>query len=325
MSENDISVVIPTLRRPALLSRALQSVFDQTFPPSEVIVVVDGTDPETRAILAHHAHPRLKVLQNERSLSAAGARNAGVAAAAGTWIAFLDDDDQWYPRKLELQLQFALERHAEFVSCLSSVVAPETTYCWPTTIYDPADPLDAYLFDRPTLFAGAAFLQTSSHLIRRETYERAPFRAGTPHDDWDFVLRQTNGLGTRLETVPEPLVTHYLHYGRTSLSGASTWRASFAWIGEMRHLMTKRSYSGFCLCVVGPRAASEHDWTAAPYLLWAAFRHGAPTRLQLLTYIAFWIIPPGLRRRLRARLASHSALNLPTTKGPVTTGPDFRN
>jgi glycosyltransferase involved in cell wall biosynthesis len=175
-----ISIVIPTLRRPKLLLRALNSVFAQTYSPMDVVVVVDGPDEETITALRSISDSRLQVIVNERSLTAAGARNAGVTAARGEWIAFLDDDDEWLPDKLEKQMAFAQSKGAEFVICLSRVITPLATYVWPEMLYDNETPLDEYMFDRKTAFAGSSFIQTSSHLIKRETFQKSPFRLHAP-------------------------------------------------------------------------------------------------------------------------------------------------
>ncbi len=297
-----ISVVIPTLRRPELLLRALRSVFAQTFSPTDVVVVVDGPDPDTVAMLQSIADPRLKVIVNERSLTAAGARNAGVAHAKGEWIAFLDDDDEWLPHKLERQIAFCHDTGAEFAICLSRIVTPLATYIWPETVYDNKVPLDEYLFDRKTAFSGSSFIQTSSYLIKRETFLRAPFRTDTPHDDWDFVLRQWKQHKVRLETVPEVLTILYMEEQRPSLSTSSKWRASLDWLDRVKPVMTRRAYSGFCLGVVGPRAAEERSYLAAFLLLAKAFKGGTPRLQHLAAYFAFWTLSQNTRRRLRALL-----------------------
>ena len=98
-----MSAVIPTRSRPHLLTRALASVAAQTYADLEVVVVVDGPDPETEAVLRTWRDRPLTVVVNERSLGGGAARNVGVEAAKGTWIAFLDDDDEWLPNKLERQ------------------------------------------------------------------------------------------------------------------------------------------------------------------------------------------------------------------------------
>ena len=94
-----VSVVIPTLRRPKLVLRAVASVLNQTYEQIEVIVVVDGPDQATIDVLRTVKDPRMQVVVNPRSLTAAGARNVGVDHARGEWIAFLDDDDEWLPAR----------------------------------------------------------------------------------------------------------------------------------------------------------------------------------------------------------------------------------
>ncbi len=301
LEQPQVSVVIPTLRRPRLLLRALQSVFGQTFQQIEVIVVVDGPDEETLAALEAVRDPRLRVFMNPRSLTAAGARNVGVSHARGEWIAFLDDDDEWLSDKLEKQLAFAHGRGAVLVTCLSQVITPNATFIWPETIYDNSVPIDEYLFDRRTTFYGSSYIQTSSFLVLRASYEKAPFRVeGAEHDDWDFLLRLSKGQGVRIETVPEPLVKRYWEEQRPSLSNTGTWLKSLAWIDSVRPMLTRRAYSGFCLSVVGARAARERVYPAFFRLLATAFRHGSPRVRQVLVFLAYWVVPQGARRRLRA-------------------------
>ena len=100
----EVSVVIPTIGRPALVVRAVESVLAQTLRDLEVIVVVDGPDPETAAALASIADARMKVLSNQVPLRVGPTRNRGVGQATAPWIAFLDDDDAWLPTKLEKRL-----------------------------------------------------------------------------------------------------------------------------------------------------------------------------------------------------------------------------
>jgi len=296
----EVSVVIPTCRRPTLLLRALASVFAQTYQHYEVIVVVDGPDQETLAALSVIRDARLRVFVNPRSLSAAGARNRGVKHARGHWIAFLDDDDEWLPQKLERQMACALSSGPALVTALSRVVTPVATYVWPGTVFDNVLPIDEYLFDRQALFAGESFIQTSSYVLPRAAYQGCPFRSDTPHDDWDFLLRLCKQRGMRVETVPEVLVQVHCEGPRLSLSQHDSWVASLYWLDSIRSLITPRAYSGFCLGVVGPRAANEHAYSAFFLLLLKALRNGAPRPRQVLVFLSFWAMPQGLRRRLRA-------------------------
>jgi glycosyltransferase involved in cell wall biosynthesis len=96
-----ISVVLPAYNSQGTLAAALDSVFAQTRPPDEVIVVDDGSKDATPAIVSNHPQAtRIRYLRQENT-GAAAARNAGIRAATGEWIAFLDADDLWLPRRLE--------------------------------------------------------------------------------------------------------------------------------------------------------------------------------------------------------------------------------
>jgi glycosyltransferase involved in cell wall biosynthesis len=297
-----VSVVIPTLHRPQLLVRALNSVFAQTHENLEIIVVVDGPDQATMAVLRSLSDARLRVIVNPKSLTAAGARNVGAANARGEWIAFLDDDDEWLSRKLERQLAVAVNGGPVLVACLSRMVGPASTDIVPDLIYDNRAPLDEYLFDRGSLLSPPGFIQTSSYLIPRDLFHRAPFKMDNPHDDWDFILTLSKQLGVRIDTVPEVLTIIHADEQRPSLSRSSTSTASLAWIESIRPMVTRRAYSGFCLGVVGPRAARERAYAAFFLLLYRAFRYGAPRFWQIFAFISLWLLPQSARRPLRTFL-----------------------
>ncbi|HVJ54433.1 MAG TPA: glycosyltransferase family 2 protein [Aliidongia sp.] len=294
-----VSVVIPTLNRPKLVVRALASVFAQTYPEIEVIVIVDGPDHETIAALRQIGDPRLQVIVNPRSLTAAGARNVGIDRAKGDWIAFLDDDDEWLPTKLARQMEVAADHGLAVISCLSRVVTPRDSFIRPKIIYDNAIPIDDYLFDRRWPFGPLSFVQTSSYLLPRAVFEKIRFRTDNPHDDWDLLLRLSKQLEVQVVTVPEVLAILYVEDGRPSLSKSGSWLASLLWIDSMRPMLTRRAYSGFCLSVVGPRAAKEREYRAIPLLLHRAFKYGSPRLWRVATFMGLWLVPHELFRRIR--------------------------
>lgn len=105
-----VSVVIPTWNRLPLLLQAVDSVRAQTFADWELIVADDGsTDGSAEAVEAL-GDPRIRALRLPHGADEGRARNAGVAASSGEWVAFLDSDDLWMPHKLEVQ--FAASRAA---------------------------------------------------------------------------------------------------------------------------------------------------------------------------------------------------------------------
>ena len=96
----EISVVIPTRNRRRLFALALASVLDQRGVRLEVIVVDEASTDDTAAMVHAIADPRVHVVRHDVPLGMTAARNRGIAAATGEWIAFLDDDDIWVPDKL---------------------------------------------------------------------------------------------------------------------------------------------------------------------------------------------------------------------------------
>ena len=309
-----VSVVIPTKGRPALVRRAVDSVLSQTFQDFELILVVDGHDPETEAALSAVVDSRLKIIVNPSSLGGSMARNAGADAARAEWLAFLDDDDEWLPEKLEKQLAFARAHLADgggpfILSCLSRVVTPYGEGVRPREIYDPSLPLDLWLFDRRTLLGGGAFFQTSSVFINTALFQKIRFKAPRQHDEWDVLLRAHRDLGVTLLTVPEILVRHYMDQNRASLTNDHRVMESLEWFDREPGLVSRRGYSGFCLTIIGQHAARHGDWRLFWVLLGRAFSRGSPTFRQLAIYLSVWLFPRGLRRRLsfglnRQRLGS---------------------
>ncbi|RJP75611.1 MAG: glycosyltransferase family 2 protein [Desulfobacteraceae bacterium] len=99
-----VSVVIPTHNRSELLKRAVQSVLSQTWQDFEIIVVSDGSIDNTQETVASFQDDRIRFLHHPVSKGASAARNTGMKAAKSQYIAFLDDDDEWTPDKLELQM-----------------------------------------------------------------------------------------------------------------------------------------------------------------------------------------------------------------------------
>lgn len=98
-----VSVIIPTYNRAYCLAEAIESVLSQTFQDFELIVVDDGSTDATARIICSYKERLRYIRQDNAGVSAA--RNAGIRAATGDWIAFLDSDDQWLPEKLAVQIE----------------------------------------------------------------------------------------------------------------------------------------------------------------------------------------------------------------------------
>lgn len=99
-----ISVIIPTHNRKLLLKNAIDSVLNQTYQKFEIIIVDDCSTDGTKDYVLSLKDARIKYFRNEKNLYAAASRNVGIKNSNGEFIAFLDDDDEWFPQKLEKQI-----------------------------------------------------------------------------------------------------------------------------------------------------------------------------------------------------------------------------
>ncbi len=113
----DISVIIPVFNRAGSIKGAVDSVLSQDLPPGEIIVVDDGSEDETCRLLRDYGQ-RIKVVSLEKNQGVSTARNRGIQAAAGSWVAFLDSDDRWMKGRLLHQVSY-LERNPflEILQC----------------------------------------------------------------------------------------------------------------------------------------------------------------------------------------------------------------
>lgn len=116
-----VSVIIPTFNRANYVTAAIDSVLVQTYTDYEIIVVDDGSTDNTREVLRPYMDKIHYIYQSNKGVSAA--RNTGIRAAQGNWVAFLDSDDRWHVEKLSIQMDF-MERNSIKV-CFTNVITEQ--------------------------------------------------------------------------------------------------------------------------------------------------------------------------------------------------------
>jgi glycosyltransferase involved in cell wall biosynthesis len=206
----DVSVVIPTRDRPGLLALTLRTVLWQEDVDAEVIVVDDGMEAGTSAMLKRFANSRVQLLRNSGPPGVSGARNSGIAAAKGHWIAFMDDDDLWAPGKLSAQLSVAEKAGADWV------YAGDVTVDEDLRVRGGAPPPAPEQMVEDLRRYNAVPAGASNVVVRREVLKAVGgFDAGLrTSEDWDLWLRlAATGLPA---FVPRPLVALRTHGGRAS-------------------------------------------------------------------------------------------------------------
>lgn len=254
-----VSVIIPVYNAGPFVEDALQSALDQTYPALEVIVVDDGSTDDTVARLERRAgtDPRLRVLQQSNQ-GVAAARNRGIEASRGTFIAPLDADDMWLPEKIERQVA-SLTAYGPDVG---------VSYTWWASI-DPENRVLGY--SHPWTFDGTIhdtlvyfnFVGNASvPLIRRSCLDHvggydASFLAsnGQGCEDWDLLLR---------------LAEHY------SFTVAPGYLTGYRRVSNSMSDDTASMYRSYNLTIAGlrRRRPAIHEpllqWSRAHFLLYLA-------------------------------------------------------
>jgi len=303
----EVSVVIPTHARPDLVTRAAHSVLAQTVAAIEVIVVVDGPDDATCDALAAIGDDRLRVIVLSEKGGAPNARNVGARQARAPWTALLDDDDEWLPHKLAVQLEVARTAGATRPIIASRLLnrTPRAEFVMPRRLRDPGEPWSEYFTVRRGLFHGDGFIQTSTIMAPTELLRQVPFAARVPRmQELDWTLRALTVDGAELFYADEPLVIWHQDEDRPRISHEPKWQESLEWLRRSRPILTPKAYAAITMSVVSSMAAPTHSPRLFAKLLREAWRHGRPSAIDHVTFLQIWLIPQGLRRTLRDRVLS---------------------
>ena len=208
-----VSVVIPTHNRAELLRSAITSVLNQTFQDFEIVIVDDTSQDHTPHVVNSFGDGRIKYLRHNYNKGEGAARNTGVKNAQGEFIAFLDDDDEWLPEKLELQVTL-LESSLPTVGCVY-------------TGYSKIEKVSGKLLCQKVLsvrgnildhLVTENWLSSSTMLLRKECFvkaglfdERLTFGA-----DYDLWLRIAKYFD--FECLDKPLATYCIHGNNVTLN-----------------------------------------------------------------------------------------------------------
>jgi glycosyltransferase involved in cell wall biosynthesis len=276
----EVSVVVPTRDRwPLLSAHALPSALGQEDVAIEVIVVDDGSADATVEGLRSLHDPRVRVLRHDRARGPAAARNAGVAAARGEWVAFLDDDDLWSPRKLRRQLDAAAAARAGWVYAGSVVVDGDVRPLELEAVPDP-DEVRRLLRGGNVVPSGGSNVAARTELVREAGGfdERLRF-----FEDWDLWLRLA--LRSQAAACRDVLVARVDHEARVVPSARTA-------IAQLELVLAKH------------RPVTRSDRRAV--LEWLAFEHHRGGR----RLPAAWLY-------LRLAVGHRSAGNLPPAIGAL--------
>ncbi|WP_166787564.1 glycosyltransferase family 2 protein [Cryobacterium levicorallinum] len=255
-----VTVVIPTIGR-AELNRAVTSVKAQTlWLQIELVVVVDLAHADfDRNVLDFEESDQLRIIHTKGKQGGGHARNLGVSAGRGNWVAFLDDDDYWLPTKIAEQIAVAKEYSASgsgsdlVISCRSHLMdsrsAQMTARNVPIRLMRRDESIVRYLLIGRRPGAGRASMFTPTLLVNRSLALRVPWEASLRrHQDWDWLIRLENH-GATFRQSENALVVVQVGSAQ-SVSAGQDWQSSLDW-GEKRvGPLNRLAYADFLVAQV---------------------------------------------------------------------------
>lgn len=207
MEDTLISVVIPVYNREETIKGAVESILKQTYQNFELILVDDCSSDRSVEVMKTISDPRIRLICHEKNMGACAARNTGVRAAKGTYIAFNDSDDEWRPEKLEHQKKALEQNKADVVFCQME------RHNYGDAQKDESrnglfPDLPEGFVDYETLIVKSR-CSTQTIFGRAEVFHEFPFDDTLPRmQDYDFVIRAAQKY--RFYFLKESLVDVYL-------------------------------------------------------------------------------------------------------------------
>jgi glycosyltransferase involved in cell wall biosynthesis len=295
-----VSTIIPTRNRPELLQRAIRSALAQTYEMFEILVVIDGPDNVTRPDVLQAMDPRVRVISLAENVGLAEARNQGIARARGTWIALLDDDDEWLPEKLRLQVQRGEEIGGDyvFVPCKFIEKTLSIERVMPLKLPRRAENFSEYIY------CDQGYLQPSMFFMSRALCLDVPFTKGLRHvEDSDWLLRAMRHPKVQLGGVERPLSIYYNYKSGVRESETTPWEHPLQWAVANHELFTQRAFP-FYVARIGVNARRAGESLPVLFrLLQTASLYGDLTPKAVAYFLAYWFLPDGYLKRLRSMFA----------------------
>lgn len=263
MSQPLVSVIVPTFNRSAFLRAALDSLFRQTLGDFEIIVVDDASEDETAAVLRSIADRRLKVITHNANRGIARARNSGLAAARGKYIAWLDSDDVSRPNRLAKQVRF-LERRPDIAlvgGCAGKIRGDGRPLG-----HVRVPPFDPAAIRCWLLFKSA--FQQSSVMGRASVLKEHPYDPSfLVCEDVDVFARL--GAAHRLANVPSVLIDRRMHGGQVSRERRAQVIAAQARISAPQLTALGMDFTQQDLLRHAALARAAREPHSAEYVAWA--------------------------------------------------------
>jgi glycosyltransferase involved in cell wall biosynthesis len=292
------SIVIPTYNRARIVGSAIQSCLTQTVTDFEIIVVDDekSTDDVGRA-LACFPDAAIRLISGFRG-TAAAARNGGVNAARGKYVAFLDSDDEFLPNKLERCLA-QLEGETNVAVYSQTFVDRGVDRMWVKPARGLREGEDIFEY----LLLHKQWVHPSTIALEAENARKYPFREDLVFgDDTQFAV-DLCGNGIKLRMIEEPLAIYRDLGDSTQLSQSPVIYSEespsnkmfIEWVESQRPYMSEQTYNAYRAWFLA-RFVVKHSPVRALGYLWAAYRGRSLTATQCTSQLIQVFMPRAYRR-----------------------------
>lgn len=281
-----VSVIIPFRGRFALVAEALRSLRIDDHPDMEVVLVDDASEPPaTLDRFGVVPNERVRLIRTEKNLGGGGARNLGIDASRGRWIAFLDSDDVWIPEEISTRLRLCVEDRHSVVYGRVRAVGLGKERLLPDRAPRSGETLQDYLFLHHGL------IQTSTIMLRAEVAKQVRFDDFLrKHQDLDFCLR-LESRGHEFHYCDRVLAEWRIDPREDRTTLGVNPEASLSWVRSRKQELTLRCRLAFLVHQVVPQ------WLRSGRLL-------VPLATLLAAMACFSVTPPVAARVLKWGVAS---------------------
>jgi glycosyltransferase involved in cell wall biosynthesis len=232
------SIVIPVYNRSSVIGHAIESVLAQTLQEFELIIVDDGSSDDLYSVVRSYNDNRIVLIRQENQ-GASAARNTGMDAARGEFVAFLDSDDRFMPHHLSAISTIVCG--SQNLAAYSPVRVERNAgyFVKPSRAIDAGESMACYLMcDR-------GFVQTSGLVVPADAARAIRYREDVSFgDDTDFAIRLSlAGLNFVMTKTPSVVWSDPVDPAR--LSNFVKWRDNFLWLDDLRMRIPQRAYDGY--------------------------------------------------------------------------------
>jgi len=285
-----VSIIVPTFNREKLILRALESIFTQTYPNIEIIIVDDNSSDNTEGVVKELNRKNIKYFKHTQNTGGGGARNTGIVNANGTFLTFLDSDDEYVNDKIEIQVSYFLDSKCDDKTILfapvimndgkQSVILPQYR-----------DIKDLNIIDY--IFVEEGLIQTNTIFLKSNFAKEVLFdNTLRKHQDYDFVLRASK-LGAKFQMSEKPLTIWYTDFRTDRMGRKSEYEYSYNWLQKNRSSFSTQAYAKFIVRdILGQVQIKKFSWKALIFLTEIFINNELTLKQYILNTVKLFIINP---------------------------------